>query len=189
MRSPMITRSGYDRGHLAPFKIAGGIRRGENLGRNSTFCDQALYEVNYMTNIAPQYPSFNQNGGLWYELESLIRERVAQGIDELWVLAGTIFWDGVVEMIGPELNVRVPQAFYKIVAWKPTETSTQALAFLFPHQKARMGEIEHFLVSIDLLEALTGFDFFTSMQDASEIDLEAGNTVVNLESFLSQQSR
>src|SRR3546814_17228692 len=37
-----------------------------------------VFEFNYMSNIAPQLHSrFNGSGGLWYKLETRIRERVA----------------------------------------------------------------------------------------------------------------
>jgi endonuclease G, mitochondrial len=38
------------------------------------------------------------------------------------------------------------------------------LAFLFPHQWMRHGEIENFLVSVDVVEALTGLDFFSGLE-------------------------
>jgi len=181
------TNSGYDRGHLAPFKISGGIRGDQDVGCNGTFCHDAVVEINYMSNIAPQYPSFNRNGGLWYELESLVRKRAKR--TDLWVIAGSIFWDGVIEMIGPESDIYVPHAYYKIIAWTDkTSDFPKALAFLFPHQKERVGAINDFLVSVDLIEALSGFDFFSNLDEGSECELESVNTSIYWESFSSQST-
>lgn len=171
------TNSGYDRGHLAPFKIAGGIRNGLSEGACGIgYCDQVVREINLMSNIVPQYPSFNRSGGLWYELETRVREHVGDGHD-VWVVAGTILWDGTVSTIGGPADVHVPHAFYKIIAWGAAPEVPQVAAFLFPHQESRVGELVDFLVSVDLIEALCGCDFFALLDDEIEAELERQNTV------------
>ena len=52
------TRSGYDRGHLAP---AGDFK----------FSQRMMRETFYMSNISPQAPQFNR--GVWKELEEQVR--------------------------------------------------------------------------------------------------------------------
>ena len=51
--------SGYDRGHLVP---AGDM----------SFSSTAMSESFLMSNMSPQYPSFNR--GVWKKLESLVRK-------------------------------------------------------------------------------------------------------------------
>ena len=86
-------QKGYARGHLAPYKISGGDRDGDgkyaikDVNEDGKFTDadrndqnkyvydddeevEAVKQVNYMTNIAPQHhDGFNGSPGLWYDLE------------------------------------------------------------------------------------------------------------------------
>ena len=54
--------------------------------------------------------------------------------------------------------------FYKIVV---TENNNipKILAFLFPHQIKKHGDIQDYLVSVNIIEALTGLDFFPELND------------------------
>jgi len=50
--------------------------------------------------------------------------------------------------------------FYKIVIVKKAGADLpDLLAFLFPHQKVAHGEIQDFLVSVNVIEAMSGEDF------------------------------
>ncbi len=71
--------------------------------------------------------------------------------------------------------------FYKIVIEE--QTASKVLAFLFPHQRETHGEIEDFLVSIDVIEALTGFDFFSGLEDGLETAIEDRDTWLNWAGF------
>jgi len=57
------------------------------------------------------------------------------------------------------------------------------LAFLLPHHREAHGDIEDFLVSVDIIEALTGLDFFSEMKDEIEKPLEAEDTWLNWGTF------
>jgi DNA/RNA endonuclease G (NUC1) len=60
--------------------------------------------------------------------------------------------------------------FFKIVVLEDPDPDVETpvvLAFLFPHQRARHGEIENFLVSVDVVEALTGLDFLRRLARGS----------------------
>ena len=57
------------------------------------------------------------------------------------------------------------------------------LAFLFPHQHERQGELNDFLVPVDTIEALTGLDFFASMDESKQKELEKTNTFKFWDSF------
>lgn len=193
---------GYDRGHLVPFKVSGGDRDGDgkyamkDLNGDGKFKKddkdpngdyliddpddfETVKQVNYMSNIAPQHKNFNRNGGLWWKLEGWIREQIKRDdIDELWVYAGCIWGQGKIEKIGPDKDIIVPAVFYKIVIQKPTVESDppKVLAFLFPHQREKRGDLDDFLVSIDTIEALSGLDFFSTMDESQQNKLESTGT-------------
>ena len=47
------------------------------------------------------------------------------------------------------------------------------LAFLFPHQIVNHGEIEDYLVQVNIIEALTGLDFFTQLNDEESLERQS----------------
>ncbi len=151
---------GYARGHLAPYAVMGGDRDGDGgLAEDDTDDAQTVFEGNYMSNMAPQHhAAFNGSAGLWSDLERWIQDDlVLEGGNEVWVYAGTVFGLGVPERVGPDEDIHVPPMFFKIVVLEDPDPDVEApivLAFLFPHQRVRHGEIEDFLVSIDVVEAL-----------------------------------
>ena len=65
----------------------------------------------------------------------------------------------------------------------PDVETPVVLAFLFAHQRVRHGEIEDFLVSVDVIEALTGLDFFVGLDEDVEWMLEDRDTFENWVGF------
>jgi endonuclease G, mitochondrial len=57
------------------------------------------------------------------------------------------------------------------------------LAFPFSHTADAPGEIENHLVTLDTIEALTGFDFFRDLSDDIEDPLESESTRKNWDDF------
>ncbi len=55
--------------------------------------------------------------------------------------------------------------FFKIIVTEDSGTP-DVLAFLFPHQIKKHGDIQDDLVSVNLIEAITGVDFFPDLHDA-----------------------
>ena len=144
--------------------------------------DDALtvYQANYMSNIAPQHKNFNRNNGLWWRLEGWVRGLVdVHHKQDVWIIAGCIFGPGKHEEIRPNSNIVVPPMFYKIVVMENPQPGQQepiVLAFLFPHQRVKHGDTEDFLVSVDVIEALTGEDFLNELPDDLEKTLEKKDT-------------
>ena len=132
--------SGYDRGHLCP----AGDRRFSEYAYNETF---------YTSNISPQDRAFNS--GIWNRLEIQTRQWCKQ-YGSLYIVVGGVLEDGLKE-IGDE-GVDVPNSFYKLV-FRKEGNSINVLAFLMPN-KERKEPLDHFLVTVDELEKLTGIDFF-----------------------------
>lgn len=150
------SRSGYDRGHLAP---AGDFKYDQSL----------TYETFYMSNMSPQKPDLNQH--IWNDMEMKIRDWV-EDRDELIIVTGPVLKDGL-EYIGKQNRIAVPEQYYKIVY---DEKAQQAIAFLMKNE----GSIEllsSFVVSIDEIEKLTGIDFFAKLPDNIEKKIESQRRV------------
>lgn len=81
-------------------------------------------------------------------------------------------------------DIHVPPMFFKIVVLEDPDPDVPVhLAFLFPHQRVRLGEIEDFLVTVDVIEALTGLDFLSGMDEGVEQVLEDRDTFENWVGF------
>ncbi|RXR21312.1 DNA/RNA non-specific endonuclease [Flavobacterium amnicola] len=145
-------RSGYDRGHLCP----AGDRRFSKAAFNETF---------YTSNISPQKNDFN--AGIWNRLEQKTRYW-ARKYDGLYVVTGGVLSDDL-DVIGKE-DVAVPVYFYKILIDK-SRGEYKAIAFLMPHEESDKA-LNNFVVSIDIIEKMTGIDFFPNLPDAIENQLE-----------------
>lgn len=70
--------------------------------------------------------------------------------------------------------------FFKIIVTE-TEGKAKVLAFLFPHQIKKHGDIQDYLVSVNLIEAMTGLDFFPDLHNAEWEDGERKSTWENWE--------
>lgn len=181
---------GFARGHLAPYAVMGGDRDDDGeLAPEDEFDSDTVFQANYMSNIAPQHhDEFNGTGGLWFELERTVQDVwIEQNLGEVWVFAGCVIGLGDHEAVGPEHDILVPPMFFKIVVREPgpDEESDlpQVLAFLFPHQRQAHGQIEDFLVTVDVIEALTGLDFFHELSDPVEAVMEDMDTFANWQLF------
>jgi len=177
----LLAQRGYARGHLAPYAIMGGDRDGDGeLAKDGDdFDKQTVFQGNFMSNIAPQnHLDFNGSGGLWFKLERWVQDTAVKTHGhEVSVFAGCIFGVGTHEKVGPNKDIAVPAMFFKIVIRKrPSGEPPKVLAFLFPHQRSRHGDIEDFLVSIDVVESLTGLDFLKDLDDEMENSLEDKDT-------------
>lgn len=144
--------SGYDRGHLAP-------------AASIDFSEIALEESFLLSAIVPQDPQFNRGG--WQELEAYVRA-LAISRKDIWVVAGPVFQAKYLK-IGVS-GVGVPNAFFKVI-FDPV--NQQMLAFLVPHKEFTREDIASFIVSVDAVEKLTGYDFFNLLEDSYEDALES----------------
>lgn len=179
-------KSGYARGHIAPFKIMGGDRNGN--GRRASFAsssdkydEQTVFEGNYLSNITPQFQeTFNGGTGLWYKLERWIQDKlVAKNNLELWVYAGSVVTDkNNIDWIGPDDDIAVPDYFYQVVICEGDNSEfPDVLAFLFPHyskkSQYRLLTITDHVVTVDSLESFTGLDFFNKYSKTVQAKYES----------------
>ena len=148
--------SGYDRGHMAP---ANDIK----------WSKTSMEESFYMTNICPQLHALND--GCWRKLELAIH-RWAKRDKRLIIAAGPVL-KNVMHTIGPDRNISVPAAFYKVV-YAPNQG--RAIGFIFNNEKITGGYASH-AVSVDYVERVTGIDFFCALDDALENKIEAHSSI------------
>jgi len=146
--------SGYDRGHMAP---AGDMK----------WDNEAMAETFYMTNICPQVKSLNT--GTWKRLEEKCRYW-AQIDGQLFIVCGPVIDGDPIEYIG-DSKVYVPREFFKVIL-SPYSNPARGIGFIIPNGKVK-GGMQECAVPIDSVEALTGHDFFASLPDDIENEVEA----------------
>ena len=149
------SHSGYDRGHMCP---AG----------DSRWSGQAMMESFYMTNICPQHP--NLNGGDWHELEQACRRWATEG--DLYIVCGPILYKkGTPQYIGREHKIRVPDAFFKVILTGVEKNNPKAIGFIYKNTAGNR-PLDSYVNSIDQVERITGFDFFSELPDEIENRVE-----------------
>lgn len=144
---------GFDRGHLAP-------------SADFRWSKKALSESFYYSNMSPQVADFNRDS--WAKLEDLLRAYVQEKKVPLYVLTAPLLRPNLPKIERGVNHVAIPVYYYKI-ALDPL--NKQAIAFLMPNKKCEY-PTEHYAVSIDSLEHLTGRDFYSSLPDSLENELE-----------------
>jgi len=147
------TKTGYDRGHLAP---AGDMK----------FSAQAMAESFYMSNVSPQLPGFNR--GIWKKLEEQFRSW-APSSHTVFVVTGPVLIDPINSHIGQTCSISVPWRFYKIML--DTASPMRAIAFVLPANSSTQ-PLSSFAMSIDEAERITGIDFFPKLNDIQEAKIE-----------------
>lgn len=153
------SRSGYDRGHLAPSHAI-----------DLVYGQGAQRETFLMTNIAPQRPNLNRK--LWQRLEEVEVDRFLARFGVLWVLAGPVF-DDRIQRLKIAWRVEVPDAFFKIYLVPRADQPPLMLSFVMPQNVKGNEPLDNYLVSVDRVEDLTGFDFFPDLDDALERQVES----------------
>ncbi|VAW46278.1 DNA/RNA non-specific endonuclease [hydrothermal vent metagenome] len=163
VRHQDYTRSGYNRGHMAPnYLIA------------TRYGKKAQKETFLMTNISPQKGRLNQK--TWQRLEEVIANDFSQWHGDFWVVTGPIF-DKAPKII-QNTSIAIPKAFYKILI-KPSDKPfdnqdpKMALAFILPQNAKTNENLMTFITSIDDVEKQSGIDFFVALDDSIEERLEA----------------
>lgn len=145
------TRSGYDRGHMAP-------------AADMKWDYDAMHNSFYMTNICPQKHSLNSGG--WKRLEEKIRDWVVKD-SALIIVTGPIITENM-ETIGD--GIAVPTKFFKAIL-APFSNPQKAIGFIYKNVGGQK-KIKDQAVSIDEIEQQTGLDLFFNLPDDIENKLE-----------------
>ena len=163
--------SGFDRGHMCP----SADRLRSNADNSATFL---------MTNMVPQAPDNNQ--GPWANMENYLRTLVSAG-NELYIISGGSGTGGSGSGGGTSNtiasgHVNVPSQTWKVVIVLPVgtddvnrvTTSTRTIAVIMPNtQGIRNVDWKTYRVSVDQVEALTGFDFFSNVNPSTQAAIES----------------
>lgn len=174
------TGSGFDRGHHCP-----------SADRTSTVADNSATFL--MTNMMPQAPDNNQ--GVWEDLESYSRTLLPN--NELYIVMGGSGTGGTGSNGGTTTTlangkITVPAYTWKVIVVLPVgdadvsriDQNTRTIAVIIPNrQGVRNDPWQKYVASVDQVERLTGYDFFSNVpvqiQDQIEARLDtASGTVV-----------
>ena len=147
-------QSGYSRGHLAP-------------AADFAWSQAAMRATFLLSNAVPQHASVNR--GRWAQLEAAVR-RLALGSDVLYVFTGPLFSTDP-ERIGLG-GVAVPTHMFKVVLAVHGGRRSMYAATV-PNANHVTESLDVFATTVDEVERRAGFDFFSSLDDAEESELEA----------------
>lgn len=153
------SRTGYDRGHLAP-------------AADFKWDKQAMSESFYFSNMSPQLPAFNR--GIWNRLEQQVRDWAVSETD-LIVVTGPVF-KNTTTTVGIN-EVAVPDYYFKAIL-DVHPPHYKAIGFILKHEKSNL-PLQLLAVSIDSVESFTGIDLFPGLPDEMEVPLEAETNVLN----------
>jgi len=125
-----------------------------------------------MSNVVPQKPSLNRI--IWRELEEKISSEYLKKFIELWIITGPIYYKTSPDRF-LESGIRIPDAFFKIIFDLDEKKAGKyrVLGFLVEQDDQYDPSFKSYLTSIDNLEDLTGFDFFSELEDQVEEALES----------------
>lgn len=146
--------SGYDRGHMCP----AGDMKWSREGMEACF---------KLTNMCPQARSLNN--GAWRLLEEKCREWAIND-SAIVIICGPIFSEKPSKVIGNN-EIAVPESFFKVVL-SPFSQPMKGIGFIMPNGYVE-GGLQYSAVSIDDVEKATGYDFFSSLPDDLEDEIEA----------------
>ena len=172
IRTSDYTNGGYDRGHM----MRSADRTLTNFENATTF---------YLSNVVPQTPDLNQ--GVWASEELYIADLARVSNRELYIITGPAF-TGPARTIKDEGKIRIPDFTWKIVvamergkgladitSWDDL-AAVQVFAVSMPNIAGiRNANWRDYQVSVDSLEALTGYDFLSALPDNFEAAIEVGD--------------
>ena len=153
----VYSRSGYDKGHIAP----SGDRTTSASDNSQTFL---------MTNMMPQTPDNNRH--TWESLEKYCRQLVKRG-KELYIIAGPYGSQGTLKG-----QVTIPTSTWKVVVVLDRPSSgvtanTRVIAVNVPNQQGINYDWRAYRVSLKMLEGLTGYHFLDGVPAATRDVVES----------------
>jgi endonuclease G len=163
--------TGFDKGHLAP-------------AEDFTRSKKAMATSFLMSNMSPQYHA--TNGGVWAKLEAAVRAMVADE-GEAWIVSGDAFMTtdshpkkpGSWIKKGGKNRVAVPTHLFKALLARDRDGRWTEYAFLVPNKRVSPGKPPRdYLITVDRLEKVTGWDFFPLLNDSLEDSLESQKPAV-----------
>ena len=169
-----FTNSGFDRGHMVP--------NADRDKETSIPINQATF---LMSNMLAQAPDNNQ--GPWANMEGYLRTLLPA--NEIYIVAGGAGVGGTgsggFATTTAGGHVTVPAQTWKVALVIPkadgddvsrVTCGTRTIAVIMPNTQGirNVDWQQQYIVSVDQVEALTGYDFFSNLPDAVEHCVEAG---------------
>ena len=127
---------------------------------------KAMYDSFSLVNVCPQ--DSKHNSGVWNSIEMDCR-RWARQYGEVYIVCGPVWMKGKHQTIGPN-KVQVPEAFFKVVLRLTPEPA--GFGFITRNNDGTKKR-DLYYNSIDQVERITGIDFFPSLPDEIENEVEA----------------
>ena len=145
--------SSWSRGHMCP------------AGDNKWDAD-AMSETFLLSNMCPQDRGLNS--GIWNRIETDCR-RWAQKYGGIYIVCGPLYYMKEHAVIGIN-KVAVPEAFFKVILC--LKGKPKALGFVVKNN-AGLKKKDQYVNTVDEVERITGYDFFSSLPDSIEDKVEA----------------
>ena len=145
--------SGWSRGHMCP--------AGDN-----KWDEQAMFETFALSNVCPQNASLNS--GLWNSIEIDCR-RWANTFGDIYIVCGPLYLSQEHKTIGGNMLV-VPEAFFKVVLC--LNGTPKAFGFIVRNTDGN-SKRDLYYNSVDQVERITGYNFFSALPDDIENIVEA----------------
>jgi len=166
---------GFDRGHMTP-----------SADRTSSVADNSATFL--MTNMVPQASGNNQ--GPWASMENDLRSLLNGSSNELYIISGgqgtggnstTGHWDTIQDTGGNTVNV--PAFTWKVVMVLSRQdgddvarvnNGTRTFAVIMPNNdNIRPDDWRKYIATVDQVEALTGYNFFSNVPESIQNVIEA----------------
>lgn len=161
------TGSGYSRGHM----VQSEQRTVDGTENRQTFL---------MTNILPQIQ--DMNGGPWLQFENYSNDLARTSNKEVYNIAGGIYSANPATLNGAG-KVQIPTSTWKVIVVLPygqglanvsSASDIQVYAVNMPNQSGiQSNPWTMYRVSVDAIEAATGFDLLSALPDNIEAAVEA----------------
>lgn len=152
------SHSGYQRGHMAP-------------AQDMAWSEESMHASFYMTNVCPQSQRLNEDA--WAKLEEKVREWV-QRDSVLVVVTGPVLEQGLERIEGS--GVVIPRRFYKVIL-APLAMPMRSIGFVYDNGKCS-GGLDDYAVTVDEVERITGLNFFMSLPDEVEDQVESRHNLL-----------
>lgn len=172
VRPADYAKSGFDKGHV----VSSEDRGKSDTDNSATF---------FMTNMIPQAP--DNNRVIWSQFEEACRTLVKQG-KELYIVAGSSGFGGNGsngDMTLLNKKVVVPATIWKVVlvldrpGLEPkniTPKVSRTIAIVVPNQQGvKSKPWRDYITSVDEVEKLTGYDFFSNLPKEVQQVIEANS--------------
>ena len=143
----------YQRGHMCP-------------AADNKWSNDAMNQCFLMTNICPQNGKLNEYA--WRYLEEDCRNWASK-YGDIYIVCGPIYKSTQYKTLGRN-HIAIPDAFFKVILRLGKDP--QALGFIYPN-RACSKPTQAYMMSVDAVEKITGFDFFSSIDNGIENQVES----------------